>query len=305
MRLSMPVNSYGNAAEIEFYTGNVRVPNGVPFGSPGGSYAGSPDLTFEKSFDGNINTFFDYANGNPCFTGLDFGADLFRLDSPVANIIYRACDLNITGGGTVNNWRNVGTAGSYYDLVRINTAAPGPALNRKRFNSLGTGVRFTGPDGLKTANPMLIGLGGTSRTVGLFLNTENDSNQNYIGWGTTGYNRMFDVMKYYGYSLFPHYWGNQMYGTPIAVNSWTTFEGIFTFNAATGNVDADYYVNGVYYSSASAYLDTAPGTPLLVGTGVYGNYNGTNPFSIGGMYIADRVLTTAERLNMRNIIIQQ
>ena len=64
--------SYGNVAEIEFYDKAGNKLSGTPFGN--GPAWGGGNSTFDKAFDGDVNTFFDYAYPHFGFTGIDLGA---------------------------------------------------------------------------------------------------------------------------------------------------------------------------------------------------------------------------------------
>ena len=75
LRYLSPNSSYGNIAELEFYSGTgtsaVNL-TGTPFGTPG-SFQNSEN-TFSKVFDGNTTTFFDAPSPNGNFVGIDQGS---------------------------------------------------------------------------------------------------------------------------------------------------------------------------------------------------------------------------------------
>ena len=48
---------------------------GVPFGASPAYQTGSE---FDKASDGNLSTFYDFANANGGYTGIDFGAGNVR-----------------------------------------------------------------------------------------------------------------------------------------------------------------------------------------------------------------------------------
>ena len=70
-------NTFGNVAEIEFYSGTgagaVKL-TGTVFGTPGSFY--NSGNTFDKVFDGDPNTFFDAPGPNGNFVGIDQGGSV-------------------------------------------------------------------------------------------------------------------------------------------------------------------------------------------------------------------------------------
>ena len=66
-------NTWSNVAEVEFYDVNNVKLTGTLFGT-GPSWSNNPNTTFDKAFDGDVNTFFDYAYPHFGFTGIDLGA---------------------------------------------------------------------------------------------------------------------------------------------------------------------------------------------------------------------------------------
>jgi len=73
LRYLGPGNSYCNIADMAFYVSKagLRQLSGTPFGTSPASAAGKE---YDKASDGNVNTFFDYANPNGGYTGIDLGA---------------------------------------------------------------------------------------------------------------------------------------------------------------------------------------------------------------------------------------
>jgi RHS repeat-associated protein len=71
-RYMSPDNSHANVAEIEFIgMGGTNVITGTPFGT---DPATTPTNTYDKAFDGDVNTYFDFAGPVRGFTGTDIGA---------------------------------------------------------------------------------------------------------------------------------------------------------------------------------------------------------------------------------------
>jgi hypothetical protein len=69
LRCRTYLNCYGNMTEIEFYRAGVKL-TGQVFGSPG-SYQSDPTRTFDKALDNNTSTFFDGANPDNQYAGID------------------------------------------------------------------------------------------------------------------------------------------------------------------------------------------------------------------------------------------
>ena len=93
IRVLMPVNSYGNLTELEFYHDATRL-TGTPFGSPG-SYQNNGS-TFDKVFDGNVDTFFDAPDGNPVEMGLEL-AYLPAAPGDFSAADFSPTDFKVTG----------------------------------------------------------------------------------------------------------------------------------------------------------------------------------------------------------------
>jgi hypothetical protein len=72
IKYEAPVNSFGNIAEVEFYSGSTRL-SGTKFGTAG-SWGGYGN-TYDKALDGDTSTFFDAASASDQYVGLDLGAD--------------------------------------------------------------------------------------------------------------------------------------------------------------------------------------------------------------------------------------
>ncbi|MBC8159616.1 MAG: chitobiase/beta-hexosaminidase C-terminal domain-containing protein, partial [Roseiflexaceae bacterium] len=71
IKYEAPPQSYGNLAEVEFYSGSSKL-NGNGFGTAGSWNNGGN--TFDKALDGNTASFFDAASGDDQYVGLDLGA---------------------------------------------------------------------------------------------------------------------------------------------------------------------------------------------------------------------------------------
>ena len=106
LRYLSPAGSYGNIAELEFYSSTSTTKlTGTPFGTPG-SYAGSGN-DFTKVFDGSTSTFFDGPGPSGNFAGIDQGT----APAPALTAVYQikaggaaagtfAADEFVQGGST-------------------------------------------------------------------------------------------------------------------------------------------------------------------------------------------------------------
>jgi hypothetical protein len=70
LKYEAPPNSWGNVAEIEFLSGAQKI-QGQPFGTTGSRANGGND--FSKALDGRVETFFDGAEGDNQYVGIDLG----------------------------------------------------------------------------------------------------------------------------------------------------------------------------------------------------------------------------------------
>lgn len=73
IKIETPPNSYGNVAEIEFYSGERKL-TGTGFGTQGSR--DDKGNTFDKALDGNPDTFFEGKGHGNEYVGLDLGAEV-------------------------------------------------------------------------------------------------------------------------------------------------------------------------------------------------------------------------------------
>lgn len=71
IKYEAPANSWGSVAEIEFLSGTEKI-QGVPFGTTGSRNNSGSDFT--KALDGDVKTFFEGAEPNNQYVGIDLGA---------------------------------------------------------------------------------------------------------------------------------------------------------------------------------------------------------------------------------------
>jgi len=98
VRYVSPKGGYCNVAEIEFYAKNGKKLIGRNIGTPG-SWYNSP-TTCDKAFDGDPTTFYDAAEGDYSWTGLDLGrsqtiSDIRYLPRVEDNRIVKGCTYEL------------------------------------------------------------------------------------------------------------------------------------------------------------------------------------------------------------------
>lgn len=95
LRYRGPNGSYGNIAEMVFFVKGYTKLQGLSFGTTP-SYG--PGFEFDKAVDGNAETFFDYANANGGYTGIDLGAGNGRRVSFIQFAARKTFPARMTGG---------------------------------------------------------------------------------------------------------------------------------------------------------------------------------------------------------------
>lgn len=209
-----------------------------------------------------------------------------------ANLFYRASTLS---GSAVSSWLNQGTAGASYNLGLL-SGNVNPVLTQKTSNADYTSVRFTGNDGLISASSLTFGLYATERTLGILVFVEQGGNRNIFGYGQYGTSCLFDLLAYYGSCLFPHSYQTQTNGPALPAGQWVLLEAKFKI---TGYMQVRFYVNGSFvYSLDYPSLNTQP-SALIMGKGVYQNYNNSIPIRIAAMYMSDHALDDFEMAGLR------
>ena len=120
VRYVSPDGGYCNVAEVEFYR-NANKLSGTQFGT---SPPFSPQSGFDKTFDNNVSTYFDYISANGGYAGLDFGAGNAKR---ITKIRFHARSDSTLGpirmvGGKFQG-SNTSSSSGYVDLFTI-TAQP-------------------------------------------------------------------------------------------------------------------------------------------------------------------------------------
>jgi len=114
-----PVDGYGDVNEIEFYGNSVvSVQNKLSGTTFGTTPAWSTGSEFDKAFDGNTSTFFDYLNSDGGYTGIDVGTG----GATVSKIKFfpRAGYESRMNGGKFQGSNTSSTAG-FTDIYTITT----------------------------------------------------------------------------------------------------------------------------------------------------------------------------------------
>ncbi|MBV9864975.1 MAG: carbohydrate-binding protein [Abitibacteriaceae bacterium] len=85
LRLFTPTDSWGNVAELEFYSGDTKM-KGQPYGTYGSR--NNSGNTFDKAFDGDTKTFFDAPIANSQYLGIVVAgvADSASTNSPTTPV---------------------------------------------------------------------------------------------------------------------------------------------------------------------------------------------------------------------------
>jgi fibronectin type 3 domain-containing protein len=128
LRYLAPAGSFGNLAEVEFYTPGPRISRvtGTVFGGPG-----SGTNTSDKVFDGDLNTYFDSATSNGNWVALDLG-------TPKILTHFRYCPRRNYGNrmlnGTVQGANAADFSGSV-NLGSITSAPPDATLTAQAVNN--------------------------------------------------------------------------------------------------------------------------------------------------------------------------
>ena len=134
IRYVSPDWSYGNVAELEFYSGNQKL-TGTVFHDGGGPWNGLPDRTADKASDGNPATFYDSNNANGAFMGLELtgcSPGTNRLVAPDAEPAEATWSLQVApnpSSGRVRALVRLPQAGTFTLTL---TNALGQELHRRR-----------------------------------------------------------------------------------------------------------------------------------------------------------------------------
>lgn len=181
------------------------------------------------------------------------------------------------------SWPNAGTRPGH------GLAVSGRAVVEPRGGpNAGPCVSF--PDGGFYDGTVELGIVGNAPRTHLVL--FESAGTNYIelmGWGYSGYYRMYDSMIYANH-VIQHFWGYQDHsGNALRVGSWNAWLVRAAPRTAT-DLTLSMWLNDTY-SQDSAPLNTGA-SPLRIGSGHYRNYAGDR--KIARVLIWDRALTDAE-----------
>jgi len=122
LRYLSPNGSYGNIAEAEFYTSasSEILMTGTAFGT---SPAWGPNVGYEKAFDNDTTTYFDYQHPDGGYTGIDLGAGNAK---PVVKIRYyprTGLESRMIQGKFQGS--NTSATSGYVDLATVTSASAG------------------------------------------------------------------------------------------------------------------------------------------------------------------------------------
>jgi|GEM_PF-1806755 len=102
--------------------------------------------TYEKAFDGNTSTFFDYSNGDGGYTGIDLGNGNAKVISKIRFHPRAGYEGRMTGGKFQGS--NTGTGSGYTDLVTVSST---PSSGWNELTVTGTAayryLRYLSPNG--------------------------------------------------------------------------------------------------------------------------------------------------------------
>jgi len=130
LRYLSPDASWGNVAEIEFYTDSSAPPGPTPIKLAGTSFGTNPPWTpgreFDKAFDGNTSTIFDYAFANGAYTGIDLGSA--NAKKIVKIRFFPRSDFSGGGARMLGGKFQGSNAGSNSGFVDLHVVTSTPAL---------------------------------------------------------------------------------------------------------------------------------------------------------------------------------
>ena len=163
-------------------------------------------------------------------------------------------------------------------------------------------VRF--PDGGFYDGSVALGIvGNAARTHLVLFQSAGTTYIELMGWGQTGYGRLYDSMIYSN-QMIQHYWGFQSYSATSVLrlgywNAWLVRAA--APGAGTQAMAMDLWLNSAHFS-ASPQLDTAA-SALRIGSGHYNNRAGER--KIARVLIWDRALTDDEIRLVQNWVAAQ
>lgn len=145
LRYIGPDGSYGNIAEMAFYTRNEITLTGTSGNLFGASPSFAPGNEFDKAMDGNTSTYYDFINPDGAFTGIDLGAGNAKQ---ITSITFspRSGFANRMVGGTFRGSRDGVDYTTLYTVTTAPSATPPTTVSvnsptRYRY------LAYFGPDG--------------------------------------------------------------------------------------------------------------------------------------------------------------
>gem|GEM_PF-1652584 len=145
LRYLAPDNGYGNVAEVEFY-GAAQTESKVAGTAFGGTPAWAAGSEFDKAFDGNTGTYYDYAYPNGGFAGIDAGSGNAKRITKVRYYPRSGFASRMTGGKFQGS--NTSTTSGFVDLATIQSEPADGAWSELTVSDTGSYryIRYLAPD---------------------------------------------------------------------------------------------------------------------------------------------------------------
>ena len=131
LRYLGPDNGFCDVAEIQFYDTNGNLLTGTPFGT---SPPWAPGSEYDKAFDGNTSTFFDYSQSGGGFTGIDLGPGNTAVIGkirfyPRNGLEYRMCGQNTWNESNFGQFQGSNQAPASVPVISSVTTSDGRTVS--------------------------------------------------------------------------------------------------------------------------------------------------------------------------------
>jgi hypothetical protein len=259
LRYRGPNESYGNVSEIEFYRGGVKV-TGVGYGTSGSW--NSSGATFDKAFDGNVNTFFDGPNPDGNYTGIDTGSGAATPTAPANQVTA----LSFSEGSGTAAADNSGSGHS-------GTLVSGPTWTAGKFDN---GLSLDGiNDYVSVASPGTLNFGTGDFTISAWINRQATGAEHTIlsktagdSWTTAGKELFINGNNRLGFGCFGV---DEVFSTGTITNDGLWHHVAVTF--ANNSNTVTLYIDGVASGSDSINLPADVGNQVVkIGSNPPGKY---------------------------------
>jgi hypothetical protein len=198
-------------------------------------------------------------------------------------------------GTEVRTYANSGSGGAAYNLTSdtyYNGLLPQSAVDAEHWH-----VAFGGAGLITDTDLPATFTEGHDRTLGILYKVDQPWAQNILGYGGSQYGAMFDILHLPTVILTPHMFGPQVDGPAYEVNQWMLLELVVKQIAGSLAV-ITVYLNGQGVAETTTNFGTLA-SPLAIGRGIYGSYNGTGKRYIKAVYLDDKALSAEDRLLLR------